>query len=388
MIKKDNFIFETFLTLTSNTYPYGYEDVLAEKMIKSGLFPEQIQTDQHGNYFIKIGESRTIFSSHLDTACKEHTSVSHVFRDNMIETDGKTILGADDKAGMTIMLWMMLHNIPGLYYFFIGEEVGCIGSGLASKYGDFKGKYDRMISFDRRGLDSVITYQSSSRCCSDDFGRQLAKQLNKSGLSYKTDDTGVYTDSAEFVDIIPECTNLSVGYYKEHTTSEKQDIEHLQKLAKACLLVNWEDLVTRRDMTKTEYKSHNYGYGKTTPSRSWSNYGETNNWRSRDFGTKKSTRKDYGYHDDWYDQSESFKKQGRKYYDNGSELIDITQNKKIVNTNSNKRGDSYEWIMSKFVGKLTEDDLDVIKEQYLDMDNNSDKLFYTYLVQYVNEQYQ
>jgi hypothetical protein len=391
VIKKDNFIFETFLKLTSNTYPYGYEDVLAEEMIKSGLFPEQIQKDQHGNYFIKIGESRTIFSSHLDTACKDHTSVSHVFRGNMIETDGKTILGADDKAGMTIMLWMMLHNIPGLYYFFIGEEVGCVGSGLASKYGDFKGKYDRMISFDRRGLDSVITYQSSSRCCSDDFGKQLAKQLNKSGLSYKTDDSGIYTDSAEFVDIIPECTNLSVGYYKEHTTGEKQDIEHLQKLAKACLLVNWEDLVTKRDMTKTEYKSHNYGYGsygKTTPTHRWSNYGETDNWRSRDFGTKKSTRKDYGYHDDWYDQSESFKKQGRKYYDNGGELIDITENKKIVNTNSNKRGDSYEWIMSKFVGKLTEDDLDVIKEQYLDMDNNSDKLFYTYLVQYVNEQYQ
>ena len=153
------------MKLTSNTYPYGYEEVLAEEMIKSGLFPEQIQTDQHGNYFIKIGESRTIFSSHLDTACKDHTSVSHVFRGNMIETDGKTILGADDKAGMTIMLWMMLHNIPGLYYFFIGEEVGCVGSGLASKYGDFKDKYDRMISFDRRGLDSVITYQSSSRCC-------------------------------------------------------------------------------------------------------------------------------------------------------------------------------------------------------------------------------
>jgi len=392
VINKDNFIFETFLKLTSNTYPYGYEEVLAEEMIKSGLFPEQIQKDQHGNYFIKIGESRTVFTSHLDTACKDHTSVSHVLRGNMIETDGKTILGADDKAGMTIMLWMMLHNIPGLYYFFIGEEVGCIGSGLASKYGDFKGKYDRMISFDRRGLDSVITYQSSSRCCSDDFGKQLAKQLNKSGLglAYKTDDTGVYTDSAEFVDIIPECTNLSVGYYKEHTTGEKQDIEHLKKLAKACLLVNWEELVTKRDMTKTEYKSHNYGYGsygrKTTPSHRWSYDNDNDNWRSRDFGTKKSARRDYGYHDDWYDQSESFKKQGKKYYDNGSGLIDITENKKIVNTNSNKRGDSYEWIMSKFVGKLTEDDLDIIKEQYLDLDNNSDKLFYTYLVQYVSEQ--
>ena len=385
MIKKDNFIFETFLKLTSKTYPYGYEDILAKEMIKSGLFPEQIQTDQHGNYFIKIGESRTVFTSHLDTACKDHTSVSHVISGNIIETDGKTILGADDKAGMTIMLWMMLHNIPGLYYFFIGEEVGCVGSGLASKYGDFKGKYDRMISFDRRGLDSVITYQSSSRCCSDDFGKQLAKQLNKSGLSYKTDDTGIYTDSAEFVDIIPECTNLSVGYYKEHTTGERQDIEHLQKLADACLIVKWEDLVTKRDMTKTEYKSHNYGYGsygrkKTTPSVRWSNHGETDNWTTRDFNTKKSGRKDYGYHDDWYDQSQNF-------------LVDKIKKSskdvgKIVNVNSNKRGDSYEWIMSKFVGRLTEDELDIIKEQYLDMDNNSDKVFYNYLVDYVSEQYQ
>jgi hypothetical protein len=39
----------------------------------------------------------------------------------------------------------MKHNIPGLYYFFIGEEVGCIGSGLAANYGDFK-DYDRIIS--------------------------------------------------------------------------------------------------------------------------------------------------------------------------------------------------------------------------------------------------
>ena len=40
----------------------------------------------------------------------------------------KTILGADDKAGMVILLYMIEKKIPGLYYFFIGEEVGCIGS--------------------------------------------------------------------------------------------------------------------------------------------------------------------------------------------------------------------------------------------------------------------
>jgi hypothetical protein len=47
----------------------------------------------------------------------------------MISTDGTTTLGADD-TGVSVLIWMMKHNIPGLYYFFIGEEVGCIGSGL------------------------------------------------------------------------------------------------------------------------------------------------------------------------------------------------------------------------------------------------------------------
>jgi di/tripeptidase len=44
----------------------------------------------------------------------------------MISTDGTTTLGADDKAGVSVLIW----NITYLdYTIFIGEEVGCIGSG-------------------------------------------------------------------------------------------------------------------------------------------------------------------------------------------------------------------------------------------------------------------
>lgn len=291
---KQNIILETFLRLTSRTYPYGSEDGLVKSMIEQGIFPEDLQKDKHGNYFYKIGKSKTIFASHLDTVSKEETSVTHTFDDYMIGTDGKTTLGADDKAGVTVMLHLMKNNIPGLYYFFIGEEVGCIGSGLASSMSinDFKEKYDRIISFDRRGTDSVITYQSSTRCCSDAFADSLARQLNLSGMKYRKDEGGVYTDSAEFTNIIPECTNISVGYYKEHTTSETQDIKHLEELSNACLLVDWEKLPTERDMTKKEYKSYGYsnygsgGHKSTTP--------KSNDWRKRD----------YGYHDDWYDQGQ------------------------------------------------------------------------------------
>lgn len=391
--KKDNFIFNTFLNLTSRTYPYGLEDGLVADMKRRGIFPEDLQKDVHGNYYYQIGESRTIFASHLDTATKVSAKVNHVFDGDIIKTDGTTVLGADDKAGVTVMLWMMNHKVPGLYYFFIGEEVGCIGSGLAAKYGDFKGKYDRIISFDRKGTNSVITYQSSSRSCSDDFAKQLAKELNKSGLSYKLDDTGVYTDSAEFVDVIPECTNLSVGYYSEHTVRENQDIKHLTKLANACLLVDWENLVTKRDMSKMELKS--------MYTNSYSTY-ETSDWRSRDqdygdYGYSSRSRKKRNrrsknrnsYHDDWYDQSPttynnwtSFVPAGKSYYDGIDGLVEVKKpNEKDFSYYS------YDWIMTKFTNKdLDYDTLMTIKEQYLDMSNSSDRDFYNYLLDVASEQ--
>ena len=396
MIKASKFIFNTFIQLTSMTYPYGYEEVLVKEMFKTGLFPSNMEKDEHGNYFLQIGESRTIFASHLDTVSKTHTKVNHIFEGNIIKTDGTTTLGADDKAGVTVMLWMMKNNVPGMYYFFIGEEVGCIGSGNAARsVANFKGKYDRIISFDRRDVGSIITHQSWSRCCSESFAKTLASELNKSGLSYTTDDGGVYTDSAEFVDIIPECTNVSVGYYKEHSTNESQDIDHLTKLAEACLRVDWENLPTERDPKYTEYKTSSYSTKKYSTYDDFGDdfYGETSKKKR-----KRRKKTNYGYHDHWYDDEDDFpgwdddivddfdewetiEKTGSKtYYDRGGELIEVETKKNTFLKND------YEWIMSKFVGsKLTKSDLEIVKTQYLDMSNYNDKLFHDYLRDYIND---
>ena len=197
------YIKETFLNLTKQTYPYGTEIDLEYE----GLLIEGLKNDDYGNYFLKIGESRTIFASHLDTASGTLEEVTHVVDENeVVRTDGKTILGADDKAGVVLMYWMIKHQIPGLYYFFIGEEVGCVGSGevASNMKKEIVGKYDRIISFDRKGTDSIITFQSSYRTCSEKFSKALATQLNKTkGFKYKSDDGGSYTDSAEFTSIIP-----------------------------------------------------------------------------------------------------------------------------------------------------------------------------------------
>ena len=262
---------ETFLRLTSKTYPHGSESELYDLLI------EGLEFDEFGNRYIQVGESTCMFTSHLDTATSAKTDVNHVFEGNIIKTDGTSILGADDKAGVTIMFYMIKNKVPGLYYFFLGEEVGCVGSKkLSTKLNTTKeypfDKINKVISFDRRGYDSVITYQASCRCCSDEFAQALADDLNKCGVAfnYKPDPTGIYTDSAQFTRIYPECTNISVGYRSEHTFSESQDIDHLEELGKACLNVEWEKLPVTRDPSKYEYRS--YGYYGGWDSEDWEDY--------------------------------------------------------------------------------------------------------------------
>lgn len=243
-----------FLQLTRYTYPHGTEGFL-----KSYL-PEGTKKDKHGNFYYVIGENpTTMFTCHLDTACSKQQKVNHVIKNNIIKTDGKTILGADDKAGMVVLLYMIENKVPGLYYFFLGEEVGCIGSGkLATSWADseFSHTISKVVSFDRRSDCSVITDQWYGRCCSDEFAEELAFRLNTAGYNLKLepDDTGVLTDSAQFMDIVPECTNISVGYLYEHTTSECQDIDYLSRLCRSVVLIDWDTLPVERD----PYNSYDY----------------------------------------------------------------------------------------------------------------------------------
>ncbi len=368
---------KTFLQLTSKTYPYGTEAQLLP------FLPKGLKRDLWGNYFYEIGKSKTVFACHLDTCCSKQEKVRHVFNGRFIETDGKTILGADDKAGVTILLWLMEHNIPGTYYFFIGEEVGCIGSGKASKDVERFNKFDRIISFDRRDTESVITHQSWSRCCSDTFADALIVDLAVGGVFLKKDDGGVYTDSAEFVDVIPECTNLSVGYYSEHSVVEKQDIKFLEKLCKALLLVDWESLPTKRDPSVSEYK----GYGSYNSYDNdgmndmsdidWS-YGYSSEKKKKK--TRRSNRKDsfddYDY-DRFMDLGDSNFGHGGLY---GSDFIDEEEDDFFVSSYPSKSNNKYIFLkMAIFDDKLSEDEIAIIKDQYLDMNNPADVEFSNFI---------
>lgn len=241
---------ETFLNLTKFTIPHGKEDILRKYL------PDGVKRDQFGNYSITIGESETLFTSHLDTCCTEMEDVVHVIEGNIVKTDGTTILGGDNKTGVVILLNMIEHNIPGTYYFFAGEEPTAKGGGLygsknaLSANPEYFKRFKRAVCFDRKHEGSIVTRQMARYTCSDDFVLTLMDEFSKQGLEYHPDETGWYTDTAVFINVIPEVTNLSSGTYKEHTDDEYVDLNYLQRVAEAALHINWEGLPTVREARK------------------------------------------------------------------------------------------------------------------------------------------
>lgn len=211
--------------------------------------------DAAGNVHVDLRtlpSHRTMFTAHTDTAhygggTNDIRVDGHIWRANE-----NSALGADDGAGVALLCHMIEHQIPGYYVFFRGEECGGVGSSwLAENMNWLFDEIDRAIAFDRAGYYDVITHQACGRCCSDAFALALATQLSTDTSWYQPCDTGVFTDTANFIDIIAECTNISVGYKNQHGDCEEQNVAFLQMLSEQVLKVVWDELpVVRNPKTK------------------------------------------------------------------------------------------------------------------------------------------
>jgi hypothetical protein len=241
--------------------------------------------DGAGNLHVdnRIAGSRTLFIAHVDTVHREVGANKIRKTASMWYADGAP-LGADDGAGVAMLMHLIHADVKGYYIFSQGEECGGIGAKFLEKnHADLLGQFDRAIAFDRRGTDSIISHQGWGRCASDVFCQALADALNlhDENLMYTPDDTGVYTDTAEFTDIIPECTNISVGYDHEHSQQECLNINHYELLSQAVLAVQWDKLPTDRDPTVPEYKKTKYDTAW------WTNYGVYDDTGKRDINQSK-----------------------------------------------------------------------------------------------------
>lgn len=234
--------------------------------------------DNFGNRFTKIGDSDTAFTCHTDTVHDMKSSFTwqgktynidkllggrqevHVKGKWAYKEDGQP-LGADDTTGIWLMLNMISARVPGLYIFHRAEEAGGQGSNwIINSKPELVTGITKMVSLDRKGYIDVITKQGWTRTCSDKFAHALASEL---GGGYRPDDSGIFTDSQHYKDLIPECTNLSIGYFNAHTSEERQDLVFAQSLYQRLIRVKWDKLTISRD--PKEDKSTNWwsdkGYG-------------------------------------------------------------------------------------------------------------------------------
>ncbi len=213
-----------------------------------------IQVDDFGNLFKEIGDNnRVAWCCHTDSVHRRpgrQEIASGPDNTMRLPKDSRSnCLGADDAAGVWIMREMILAGVPGLYIFHRAEEVGGQGSShIASKTPAYLEGIDIAISFDRRGKRDVITHQFGMRSASDAFARSLAEQLNTADptFSYRPSPDGIFTDTANYTDLVAECTNISVGYDGEHSTRETLDYDHLVRLRDALLLLDTDRLVVSR----------------------------------------------------------------------------------------------------------------------------------------------
>lgn len=215
-----------------------------DKFIK---FNCETHEDYYGNVYVFVGESDVLFSCHTDTI-HNTSGIQTLCEDTEFSLFSKNdgdVLGADNTVGVWIMLNLIEHNIPGVYVFHKNEEKGGLGSKWISIFNtSLLSKINKAIAFDRRGQNEVITHQYNGRCCSDTFADTLAKSI---GLGYTKSDNGIFTDTANYISHVAECTNISVGYENEHTPYEYLDYDFLcNKLMPSLLKINYNELPVER----------------------------------------------------------------------------------------------------------------------------------------------
>lgn len=200
--------------------------------------------DADDNIICTTAFTGVLFSSHTDTVHWDD-GINDIRVDDFgiitAWTKGKgkarrDVLGADDAAGIFIMLQMIKHDIGGTYVFHADEEIGCVGSRILadSMYSvdgyDLYEDFTHAIAFDRKGTTDFVWSQLGQQMCSTKCAQALMKRLNASGRHGYTLAKGIVTDTAMYADYVEECINLSVGYYDEHTDDERLDMSFLLQL--------------------------------------------------------------------------------------------------------------------------------------------------------------
>ena len=244
---------ERFLDMLQYTRPHKGKS--EREYLDRFIVPNTDWEDESGNLIKIIGKQnpRIMFSSHTDTVHK-NDGKQQLFIDEKgsLLFSNSTCLGADDTVGNYLMLSMIEKKVPGMYIFHRGEEHGGIGSAwIAAETPGLLKDVEIAIALDRKGTDDVIQYQNFERCCSERFASDLANLMEITG----GDEIGSFTDTANYTDLITECTNISVAYWNQHSKDETCNPCQIGIIEERLLKADWNSL-----------KAYGYDYEDNRPS--------------------------------------------------------------------------------------------------------------------------
>jgi hypothetical protein len=294
-VLRDDLSIHQLLDMLETCRPGGSieeEDFIATYL---GVLTEPYR-DEYGNVVVQVpipeGHPRILWSCHTDTVHRHGGTQKVEVTSGIAWTSNGSCLGSDDTVGIWLALEMIKAEVPGTYVFHRDEESGGQGSSWMAKHAeDWLGQFDCAIALDRAGYADVITHQSGGRCCSEAFANSVAALL---GGAFKPCDSGVFTDTANYVDVIGECTNLSVGYFRQHGPMEHTNLSFAASLRDALVSADWAKLVFERKP------------GEEDPDWQWGR-----GWEDDKYGTyvPRKDRKDappYGDHETRLDDMEQF----------------------------------------------------------------------------------
>jgi tripeptide aminopeptidase len=223
---------QRLIGLLSITGASGNEGLIRQA-VRGKLRPlaDDLYVDRAGNVCAAIycGEGPTVLlSAHMDIY-QELEPERRIIQDGTILRSTEGILGADDRAGIAVILEIAskIHrtNFNGTLKvaFTVKEEIGLIGSQKLDPC--FLADVDAAIVVDRRGTRDIVTSCASViPFCPEEYGMLFEEAGRLAGMPDWRTTTGGSSDAKVLSQMfgIPS-VNLSAGYTYEHTDSETVD---------------------------------------------------------------------------------------------------------------------------------------------------------------------
>lgn len=203
-----------------------------------------VKVDSYGNLLAekKCGNGNgatVLLSAHMDTVKGVLADRKLIITEDGIIMSNKGALGADDRAGIAIIL-TVLRNLNKLNFngtikvaFSREEEIGCVGASKIDP--NWYKDVDLAIVVDRRGNRDIVVGCCGMAFCSDSVGyfmEDVAKLVDMP--DWKCVEGGI-SDAIVFAEHGINSINLSAGYMNEHTANEYVSLKDMRNTVRLIL---------------------------------------------------------------------------------------------------------------------------------------------------------